>query len=52
MPEPLARKSGDVIDVVPLVRTALKETAELTGAVQILTLEGGGADACSGGWAR
>ena len=24
-------------DVIPLVRTALKETAELTGAVQILT---------------
>jgi len=24
-------------DVIPLVRTALKETAELTGAVQVLT---------------
>jgi hypothetical protein len=24
-------------DVIPLVRTALKETAELTGAVQLLT---------------
>lgn len=26
-----------LLDVIPLVRTALKETAELTGAVQILT---------------
>ena len=24
-------------EVIPLVRTALKETAELTGAVQVLT---------------
>ena len=24
-------------DVIPLVRTALKETAELTGAVEVLT---------------
>ena len=35
MPQSLA----DLVtfDVIPLVRTALKETAELTGAVRVLT---------------
>ncbi len=30
---------GDLVtfEVIPLVRTALKETAELTGAVEVLT---------------
>ena len=35
MPQSLAELV--TFDVIPLVRTALKETAELTGAIQILT---------------
>ena len=35
MPQSLAELV--TFDVIPLVRTALKEAAELTGAVQILT---------------
>jgi hypothetical protein len=35
MPQSLAELV--TFDVIPLMRTALKETAELTGAVQILT---------------
>jgi len=35
MPQSLAELV--TFEVIPLVRTALKETAELTGAVQVLT---------------